>query len=263
MVEQRPSPRSAVVVDGRSLEYRLIGGGTTPALVFLHEGLGSMDLWREYPGEVVAATGRSGLVYSREGHGRSDPVLAPRAPDFMEHEALTVLPQLIDRLGVPAPVLIGHSDGASIALIHAGAGQQVSGLVLLAPHVFVEPESITGIEAALERFESTDLPERMARHHLDPHSTFHAWNDIWLDPGFRDWNIEAFLPGIECPTLLIQGLDDEYGTLAQLDAIERGVNGTVQRLLLEDCGHSPHLAQPARVLEATTRFIEEIGEGSR
>lgn len=258
MVEERASPHSVVVIEGRSLEYRLIGGEATPALVFLHEGLGSMGLWRDYPDEVVAATGRSGLVYSREGHGRSDPVRAPRAPDFMETEALTVLPRLIDRLGLFAPILIGHSDGASIALIHAGAGHQVSGLVLLAPHVFVEPESIAGIEAALERFETTDLPERMARHHLDPYSTFHAWNDIWLDPGFRDWNIEGFLPGIDCPTLLVQGLDDEYGTLSQLDAIERGVNGRVQRLLLDNCGHSPHLAQPARVLEATARFIEEI-----
>ncbi|HEX6147029.1 MAG TPA: alpha/beta hydrolase [Acidimicrobiia bacterium] len=258
MVEERASPHSVVVIEGRSLEYRLIGGEATPALIFLHEGLGSMGLWREYPDEVVAATGRSGLVYSREGHGRSDPVRAPRAPDFMETEALTVLPRLIDRLGLFAPILIGHSDGASIALIHAGAGHQVSGLVLLAPHVFVEPESIAGIEAALERFETTDLPERMARHHLDPYSTFHAWNDIWLDPGFRDWNIEGFLPGIDCPILLVQGLDDEYGTLSQLDAIERGVNGRVQRLLLDNCGHSPHLAQPARVLEATARFIEEI-----
>ncbi|HSJ83743.1 MAG TPA: alpha/beta hydrolase [Acidimicrobiia bacterium] len=263
MVEERTSRRSVVVVDGRSLEHRLIGGETTPTLVFLHEGLGSMDLWREYPGEVVTATGRSGLVYSREGHGWSDPVRAPRAADFMEHEALTVLPQVLDRLEISDPILVGHSDGASIALIHAGAGHQVTGLVLLAPHVFVEPESIAGIEAALERFETTDLAERMRRYHRDPRSTFHAWNDVWLDPSFRAWNIEGYLPGIDCPTLLIQGRDDEYGTLAQLDAIERGVTGQVSRLVLDDCGHSPHLAQPARVLEATARFIEEIGEDCR
>jgi pimeloyl-ACP methyl ester carboxylesterase len=262
MVEQRTSAHSVVVVDDRRLEYRLIGDVAVPTLVFLHEGLGSMDLWRDYPGAMAAATGRSGLVYSREGHGWSDPVREPRYADFMDHEALVVLPRLLDQLGVADPILIGHSDGASIALIYAGAGHPVSGLVLLAPHLFVEPESIAGIEAARERFESTDLPERMARYHRDPHSTFHAWCDIWLDPAFSDWNIEGSLPGIECPILLIQGRDDEYGTLGQLDAIERGVTGRVTRLVLEDCGHSPHLAQPTRVLEATARFIDEIGDES-
>jgi pimeloyl-ACP methyl ester carboxylesterase len=221
-----------------------------------------MDLWRGYPEQVVAATGLPALVYSREGHGWSDPVRAPRSADFMEHEALTVLPELLDRLEISDTILIGHSEGASIALIHAGAGHLVSGLVLLAPHVFVEPESINGIETALEKFESTDLLERMARHHRDPHSTFFAWNDIWLDPGFRDWNIERYLPGIDRPTLLIQGRDDEYGTLAQLDAIERGVTGPVTRLVLDECDHSPHLSQPARTLEATARFVAAIAGAS-
>lgn len=258
MAENDLSGPSVVVAGDRRLEYRLMEGGTGPTLVFLHEGLGSMDLWRGYPEQVVAATERPSLVYSREGHGWSDPVRAARPADFMEHEALTVLPEVLDRLEISDPILIGHSDGASIALIHAGAGHPVSGLVLLAPHVFVEPESITGIEAALEKFESTDLRERMARHHRDPSSTFFAWNDIWLDPGFRDWNIEGYLPGIDCPTLLIQGRDDEYGTLAQLEAIERGVTGPVRSLVLEECGHSPHLSQPARTLEATARFIAAV-----
>ena len=258
MVEDSTSVDS-VVVDGRHLEYRMTGKGAGPTLVFLHEGLGSMGLWREYPNDVTAATGRPCLVYSREGHGWSDPVREPRTPRFMHHEALVILPQLLDRLGVADPILIGHSDGASIAMIHAGAGRRVSGLVLLAPHVFVEPESIAGIEAALVRFETSDLATRMARHHRDPYSTFHAWNDIWLDPVFLDWNIEDALSGITCPTLLIQGLDDEYGTLAQVDTIERGLTGSVQRLLLADCGHSPHLSQPAAVVEATARFVGRIG----
>jgi pimeloyl-ACP methyl ester carboxylesterase len=258
MVGQRTSDRSVLVVDDRHLEYRIVGRGAAPTLVFLHEGLGSMDLWRGYPDDVVAATGREGLVYSREGHGWSDPVRAPRSADFMEHEALAVLPQVLDRLEMTSPILIGHSDGASIALIYAGAGHRVTGLVLLAPHVFVEPESIAGIETAREKFETTDLPERMGRYHRDPRSTFRAWNDVWLDPAFRSWNIESSLPGIECPTLLIQGRDDEYGTLAQLDVIERGVTGPVSRLVLDDCGHSPHLAQLAPVLEATARFIDQI-----
>lgn len=259
MVGQRTSARSVLVVDDRHLEYRIVGRGAEPTLVFLHEGLGSMDLWRRYPDDIAATTGRGGLVYSREGHGWSDPVRAPRSPDFMEHEALTVLPQVLDRLEISDPILVGHSDGASIALIHTGAGHQATGLVLLAPHVFVEPESIAGIEAARERFETTDLPERMGRYHRDPRSTFNAWNDVWLDPSFAAWNIEGYLPGIDCPILLIQGGDDEYGTLAQLDAIERGVTGPVSRLVLDDCGHSPHLAEPAPVLEATTRFIDQIG----
>ena len=249
-----------VEIDGRRLEYRLIGEGNGPSLVFLHEGLGSMGLWRQFPDDLVAATGRHGLVYSRAGHGRSDPVHERRTPDFMHHEALVVLPRLLEELEISSPILIGHSDGASIALIHAGAGHPVSGLVLLAPHVFVEPESIDGIEAARVRFETTDLAERMAHHHLDPHSTFRGWNDIWLDPAFRDWNIEDSLAGVECPTLLIQGLDDEYGTLTQLDAIESGLAGPSQRLILEDCGHSPHLAQPDHVLRTTTRFVSEIGD---
>jgi pimeloyl-ACP methyl ester carboxylesterase len=261
MAEKDVSAPYVVVAGGRRLEYRLMGSGTGPTLVFLHEGLGSMDLWRGYPEQVVAATGTSALVYSREGHGWSDPVRAPRSADFMEHEALMVLPEVLDRLEISDPIVIGHSDGASIALIYAGAGNPVSGLVLLAPHVFVEPESITGIEAALERFESSDLRERMARHHRDPHSTFFAWNDIWLDPGFRDWNIEGYLSGIDCPTLLVQGRDDEYGTLAQLDAIERGLTGPVIRLVLDECGHSPHISQPAKTLEATARFIDDAVAG--
>jgi pimeloyl-ACP methyl ester carboxylesterase len=262
MVEDITSTHPVVEIEGRRLEYRLIGRGESPSLVFLHEGLGSIDLWREYPGDVAEATGRCGLVYNREGHGWSDPVRGRRAPDFMDHEALVVLPRLLDQLGVAAPILIGHSDGASIALIHAGAGHPVSGLVLLAPHVFVEPESIIGIEATRERFESTDLPERMARYHRDPQSTFHAWCEIWLDPRFRDWNIEASFPGIGCPMLVIQGLDDEYGTTAQLEAIERGVIGPVESLVLEGCGHSPHLSKPGPVLEATIGFVARIGTGA-
>ncbi|MGH8872119.1 MAG: alpha/beta fold hydrolase [Acidimicrobiia bacterium] len=258
MVEERAPGGSMVEIDGRRLEYRVIGEGMGPKLVFLHEGLGSKDLWRDFPGDVVEVTGRPGLVYSREGHGWSDPVREPRTPRFMHYEALVVLPRLLERLEVSAPILIGHSDGASIAVIHAGAGRPVAGLVLLAPHVFVERESIAAIESARARFETTDLPQRMARYHRDPYSTFHAWNDIWLDPGFRDWNIEDSLSGITCPILLIQGLDDEYGTLAQVDAIERGLRGPVERLLLADCGHSPHLAQPAAVLAATGRFVNRI-----
>ncbi len=258
MFEDTTSIESIVVVDGAPLEYRVIGHGVGATLVFLHEGLGSMDLWRGFPGEITRATGRPALVYSREGHGWSAPLREPRTTEFMHHEALVVLPQLLEQLEVSAPILIGHSDGASIALINAGAGYPVSGLVLLAPHVFVEPESIAGIAVAREQFETTDLPQRMAKYHRDPEAIFRAWNDIWLDPEFLDWNIEASLPGIECPVFLIQGNDDEYGTVAQLAAIESGVASPVESLVLEDCGHSPHLSQPDLVVEATARFVNRV-----
>jgi pimeloyl-ACP methyl ester carboxylesterase len=244
--------------DGRRLEHRLIGNGEGPGLVFLHEGLGSMGLWREFPDHLVEVTGRRGLVYSRVGHGWSDPLRERRTPNFMHHEALVVLPRLLEDLGVVEPMLIGHSDGASIALIHAGAGHRVAGLVLLAPHVFVEPESIAGIEAARVRFETSDLVERMARYHRDPRSTFRSWNDIWLDPDFRDWNIEDSLPHVVCPVLLIQALDDEYGTMAQLDAIERGVSGPVERLVLPDGGHSPHLTHREKVTDVVADFVRRV-----
>ena len=252
-----PEPRLRdLIVDSRPLELRVISG-EEPALVFLHEGLGSIGLWRGFDERVAAATRRETLAYSRAGHGWSGPADLPRSPDFMHHEALVVLPALLEELERPRPpILVGHSDGASIALIYA-ASNRVPGLILLAPHVFVEPESIAEIEAARARFETTDLPEKMARHHRDPVATFYEWNDIWLDPDFRDWNIEVSLPAIDCPTLLIQGVDDEYGTLAQIDVIEAGISGPVGRLILENCGHSPHLDQPERVLDAITRFVGE------
>src|SRR5688572_5374031 len=171
-----------------------------PPLVFLHEGLGSIALWRRFPEEVVTATGRSGLVYDRHGHGRSAVVSARRAPRYMHDEALEVLPELLDRLRIHDPVLVGHSDGASIAMIYAGARLgPVAGLVLLAPHVFVEDRSIEGIEAARRAYLTTDLPRRMAKYHVDADATFWGWNDVWLSPEFRAWNLEEFLPPIECP----------------------------------------------------------------
>lgn len=249
--------RRRLLIAGRHLEMSEISG-EEPLLVFLHEGLGSIGLWRGFPERVAGATGKRTVAYSRAGHGWSDPADLPRSPDFMHDEALEVLPALLKEMEPGgAPILVGHSDGASIALIHAGSNP-VSGLVLLSPHVFVEPESIAGIEGALERFETTNLAERMARHHADPEATFRGWNDIWLDPAFRDWNIENSLPAITCPVLLIQGMDDEYGTTAQLDAVEAGVRGPVQRLELPDCGHSPHLSRPGEVLGAVTEFIQSL-----
>jgi len=246
---------------GCRLEYERIAADRPGAatLVFLHEGLGSRALWRDFPALVAAATGAAALVYSRRGYGWSSPLDRPRAPDYMHREALEALPALLDALGVEQPILIGHSDGASIALIHAGAGRRaVRGLILEAPHVFVEEVTIASIAAAKEAYRAGDLGRRLARYHADPDAAFRGWNDAWLDPAFRDWNIEEYLPGIRCPVLAIQGAEDEYGTPAQLAAIERRVAGPFERLLLEDCRHSPHRDRTAAVLAAMAGFIRRL-----
>ena len=232
------------------------GAKAAPTLVFLHEGLGSVALWKDFPARVAAATGCPALVYSRAGYGRSSPAALPRAPDYMHVEALTVLPALLDRLGIAAAILVGHSDGASIALLHAGSGKRpVRALVALAPHVFVEDMSIASIDEVRRQYETTDLRDKLARRHADPDAAFRGWNDIWLAPAFRRWNIEGCLPGVRCPLLLIQGRDDEYGSAAQLDAIERQVGVTVARLELADCRHSPHRDQPEATLAAIADFV--------
>jgi pimeloyl-ACP methyl ester carboxylesterase len=255
---------SSVTIRGRRLEVRRIAGAGAgaPTLVFLHEGLGSISMWRDFPARAAQASGCPALVYSRAGYGNSDAVRAPRAVRYMHDEALETLPRLLEELGVREPVLVGHSDGASIALIYAGALDRVKGLVVMAPHVFVEDVGVASIARAKAAFETTDLRERLARHHADPEAAFRGWNDVWLHPDFRAWNIEEYLSGIDCPVLAIQGFDDEYGTMAQIDAVARQVSGPVELLRLDRCGHSPHRDQPAAVLEAMTRFLARLGDGA-
>jgi pimeloyl-ACP methyl ester carboxylesterase len=255
---------SSVTVRGHRLEVRRIAGASAgaPTLVFLHEGLGSISMWRDFPARAAQATGCPALIYSRAGYGNSDAVRAPRAVRYMHDEALETLPRLLDELGVREPVLVGHSDGASIALIHAGALDRVKGLIVMAPHVFVEDVGVASIARAKAAYETTDLRERLARHHADPEAAFRGWNDIWLHPDFRAWNIEEYLSRIDCPVLAIQGFDDEYGTMAQIDAVARQVSGPVELLRLDRCGHSPHRDQPAAVLEAMTRFVARLGGGA-
>jgi len=248
---------------GHRLEYSLVHPeaetSAAPTLVFLHEGLGSVALWKHFPSEVVAATGCPALVYSRHGYGKSDKLTGPRNVEYMHREALDVLPEILDQLGIDTPILIGHSDGASIALIHAGAGKRpVRGVVAMAPHVFVEDITVKSIAEAGEAFRTTDLPERLGRYHDDVVSTFHGWNEIWLHPDFLRWNIEDCLAGVHCPVLLIQGEDDQYGTAAQVEAIARQVSGPVETIMLPDCAHSPHhSAQKDATVAAIADFVRK------
>jgi len=243
---------------GHALEYEWLDAAEPgkPTLVFLHEGLGSIRQWRDFPVQVVKATGCRALLYSRYGYGQSDVLAEPRVDvRFMHREALEALPQLLAALRIERPVLVGHSDGASIALIHAGAGHPVRALALMAPHVFVEPICVDSIRKANAAFEASGLGQRLARYHRDPARTFHLWADVWLDPEFLKWNIEETLPGISCPVLAIQGEDDEYGTMAQLEAIRRGVRGACTLVKLPACGHAPFRDQPQATLGALAGFI--------
>lgn len=228
-----------------------------PTLVLLHEGLGSVAMWKGFPAELVGATGCDVLVYSRRGYGRSDPRPGSYGPDYMHYEAQEVLPALLRHFGIERPVLVGHSDGASIALIAGGGTVDCAGIVAISLHVFVEDLSIASIEAAKRAFQTTALRDRLARYHRDPDHAFAGWNDGWLQPAFRDWNIEEFLPAIVCPVLAIQGADDEYGTLAQVAAVERSCGGPVQRLVLDHCGHSPHRDRPEATLSAIAEFVRK------
>lgn len=254
-------------VSGTDLEVHRIdpvdpGALNNPPIVFLHEGLGSVSLWRDFPARVAAATDCPVIVYSRKGYGKSGVVRESRNVRYMHEEAIEVLPGFLQKLGIETPILLGHSDGASIALIYAGTYNQVQGLILLAPHVFVEPLTVASIAEAKERFNTSNLAEKLARHHKDSVSTFWGWNDIWLHPDFLNWNIEEYLPKINCPILAIQGKDDEYGTLRQLQAIERQVHGPFGQIVLDHCKHSPHRDQPDLALAAITQFVATLKSGA-
>jgi pimeloyl-ACP methyl ester carboxylesterase len=242
---------------GGALEVLDLPGdrGEAP-LVLLHEGLGSIRLWRGFPERLAAATGRRTVAFSRYGHGQSDPPPKPRTPAFMHEEAREVLPALLSELGIEDPVLVGHSDGASIALIYA-AHHPVSAVVAIAPHVFVEEMSLVAIRRAREEYANTDLRKRMARHHRDPDAAFFGWNDVWLHPDFPSWDITDVLDRIDRPLLLIQGERDQYGTLAQLDAIEQRARGSVRRVHL-DCRHSPPTELPEATVEAIADFLASM-----
>jgi pimeloyl-ACP methyl ester carboxylesterase len=250
----------SLVAGGKRLEVAWHGPGPAeaPTLVFLHEGLGCVTTWRDFPAALAEATGLGALVYSRAGYGGSDPVELPRPLSYMHDEGLVHLGQLLDAARVERAILVGHSDGGSIALLHAStpaATPRVRGLLLEAPHVFVEDLSIRSIELARDEFERGELRARLARHHgANVDVAFRGWNGAWLDPGFRAWDLRGHLSSIGAPVLVVQGADDPYGTLAQVDAIERGVAGRFERCVVPRCGHHPHREQREITLAAMTRF---------
>ncbi len=242
------------------IEYQRIAPerADAPLVVFLHEGLGSVAMWKDFPERLCDAGGFRGLVFSRPGYGRS----TPRAPgerwdvDYMHRQAHEVLPALFEALGIAeAPWLFGHSDGGSIALLYAARfAKRAAGLVLLAPHLFVEDLTVASIDEARKAWLETDLPQKLGRYHDDAEATFRGWNDIWLHPPFKQWNIEAELGAIRCPVLAMQGIDDEYGTLRQIRGIAERVPGT-ELVELPECGHSPHRDQPETAIVAAISFI--------
>jgi pimeloyl-ACP methyl ester carboxylesterase len=254
---------------GSSIEYaRHPGAGNRATVVMLHEGLGSVSMWRDFPARVAATTAHTVIAYSRAGYGGSEalpdsndpagPRRNLRAPDFMHREAFEMLPALLAALDIERPVLFGHSDGGSIALLYASR-LPATGVIAMAPHVMVEDISITSIEEARVAWETTDLPRRLAKHHDDAEGAFRGWNDIWLAPGFRDWNIEAELPLIKAPILAIQGENDQYGTLYQIEEIARR-NPRTRLFKIPECGHSPHRDQPDIVLGAVQSFLATLPE---
>ena len=257
---QAPQQRGEALVDGKRLETLWIEPADKDRLtiVMLHEGLGSVALWKDFPQLLASRTGCGLLVYSRYGLGNSDRLLEKRPVRFMHHEGEVVLPELLDKLNITRPILLGHSDGGSIAIIFAGKyPERPRGLILEAPHVFVEDLSVASIAQAKVAYLTTDLPRKLGRYHQHVDATFWGWNDIWLDPKFRSWNIEEYLPAISCPVLCIQGEDDEYGTIAQVRAIQARVPAT-EVVMMPNCKHSPHRDQPEATLEKMVEFVAEV-----
>jgi pimeloyl-ACP methyl ester carboxylesterase len=249
---------------GQRLEARFVGASPpgAPTLVFLHEGLGSVSRWRDFPDRVCEATGRGALVYSRRGYGASDPVpAAPRNVRYLHDEAYNVLPAVLDAAGLASVILVGHSDGASIALLHAAEDGEarVRAVVALAPHLFVEDVSVESIRAIAESWKTTDLRARLERHHgANVDGAFLGWNGVWLDPGFRSWTIEREVARVTVPLLVVQGEDDEYGTLAQVEACKRLARGPVTVRLLRECGHAPQRDRPDETCAAIAQFVEGV-----
>ncbi len=249
-----------VSIGGKRLEMRYAGSPDTPTLVLLHEGLGSAGLWRDFPERLAVATGFGVLAYSRGGYGQSDPTDLPRPLDYMTREAVDVLPLVLDAAGVRRCVLLGHSDGATIAAIYAGtvSDMRVRGLILMAPHFFTEPMGLDEIARSRDAYATGDLRARLARHHTDPDNAFRGWNDVWLHPDFTGWNVADVIDYWRIPALVIQGRDDQYGTLAQVTEVETRSYAPVDVAVLDDCRHAPHQDQPEMVIAHVAEFCARL-----
>jgi pimeloyl-ACP methyl ester carboxylesterase len=247
---------------GKSLEWASFGPapGGDPVIVMLHEGLGCLALWRDFPERLAEATGLPVFAYSRAGYGQSDAADLPRPLDYMTREAVDVLPEVLAEIGTDHIILLGHSDGATIAAEYAGGIEdfRIRGLILMAPHFFTEPMGLAEIARAKEAFATTDLKTRMAKYHKDPEATFRGWNDAWLDPGFEAWNVSEVIDYLRIPSLVIQGKQDQYGTEAQVKEIEERAYAPVDALMLDDCKHAPFVDQPEKTLSAITEFSKRL-----
>ena len=253
--------KNFIDLKGTRLEAKWIGQQSNindRVILFLHEGLGCISMWRDFPEDLSKLTGLRSFIFSRQGYGKSDSIKLPRDVNFMHYEALKILPDILDIVGINRAILVGHSDGGSIALINAGGVRdpRVEGIVCLAAHVFNEEITIKRIEEAKSSFKNGSLREKLAKHHgTNVDCAFWGWNDIWLNPEFKKWNIEKFLPNIRIPALVIQGDKDPYGTISQVDAIQAGIGSNAIVELIPECGHSPHLERRNMTLELITKFI--------
>lgn len=260
--EWSDAPTSRLVIDGVALEYACHGSAPkdAPTIVMLHEGLGCVALWRDFPRQVAEATGCGVFVFSRRGYGQSDPIPLPRPLDFMTREAVDVLPQILDAIGFRQGILFGHSDGATIAAIYAGSfsDHRVRGLILMAPHFFTEQGGLAEIAKTNAAFEATDLSTRMAKYHADVDGAFRGWADTWLHPDFKDWNVAEVIDYFRIPVLAIQGRDDQYGTLEQIEEIESRAYSPVDLVVLDDCQHAPHAEQLDATLAAVGEFVARL-----
>ncbi|MCP4183326.1 MAG: alpha/beta hydrolase [Hyphomicrobiales bacterium] len=255
--------QESIIIDNTRLEVCWVGvkENEKPDLVFLHEGLGCVELWRDFPHALCQKLGMRGLIYSRAGYGKSDPCELPRMVTYMHHEAIEILPKVLDEVDIKSAILIGHSDGGSIAIIHAGAtgDSRVKAIVTLAAHVFSEKEVSGVFKSALASYQSGDLMQRLKKYHgKNVDHAFYGWHDAWTLPEFESWNLEEFLPAINVPALIIQGINDEYGTSSQVDAIVKGLGSKAISHLIPDCGHSPHLQQKSMTTNIVCEFIERL-----
>lgn len=255
-------PDARLTADGKQLEYRCWGPppGQAPTLVLLHEGLGCVALWRDVPARLARATGLGVVAYSRAGYGASDPTTLPRPLDYQTHEGTVVLAEVLEALGVQDCILLGHSDGATMAAIYAGSvsDRRVRGLILIAPHFFTETMGLAAIAEAGQAYRKSDLRDRLAKYHDHVDNAFNGWHDTWTNPDYATWNVADAIDHWRIPCLAIQGDADPYGTLAQIEEIETRIYAPLETCILPDCGHAPHLERPSETDAAITEFCARL-----